>query len=61
MDTNDQHSENSKEDSDLSEVEWDDSRVDKPDSILAEPSLKVKAGFHLNFVKTFCFFSKLQL
>lgn len=51
MDTNDQHSENSKEDSDLSEVEWDDSRVDKPDSILAEPSLKVKAGFHLNFVK----------
>lgn len=51
MDTNDQHSENSKEDSDLSEVEWDDSRVDKPDSILPEPSLKVKVGFHLNFVK----------
>ena len=40
--TEDQHSENSEEDSDLSEVEWDDIGADMSDSILEEPSLKVK-------------------
>ena len=38
MDTNDQHSENSEEDSDLSEVEWDDIAANMSDSILEEPS-----------------------
>ena len=41
MDTNDQHSENSEEDSDLSEVEWDDIAANMSDSILEEPSLNV--------------------
>ena len=42
LDTKEQHSENSEEDSDLSEVEWDDIAADMSDSILEEPSLKVE-------------------
>ena len=41
LDTNDQHSENSEEDSDFSEVEWDDIGVDMSDSTLEQPSLNV--------------------
>lgn len=42
LDTKEQNSENSEEDSDLSEVEWDDIGADMSDSILEEPSLKVE-------------------
>jgi len=41
LDTDDQHSEKSEEDSELSDMEWDDIVADMSDTILEAPSWKV--------------------
>ena len=48
LDTKEKHSQNSEEDSDLSEVEWDDIGADMSDSILEEPSLEVEPVFSVD-------------
>ena len=48
VESSDQQSENNEEESDLSEVEWDDLGVDLSDSILKEPSLKVEPVYFVD-------------
>ena len=48
VESSDQQSENNEEESDLSEMEWDDLGVDLSDRILKEPSLKVEPVYFVD-------------